>query len=52
MQHNELVQALRKVAIADGNIKLDKVWTAAIKDGEISYAQLGSAMSSVKKKRF
>ena len=52
MQHNELVQALRKVAIADGNIKLDKVWTAAIKDGEISYAQLGSAMSSVKKKGF
>ena len=52
MQHNELVQTLRKVVISDENIKLDKVWTAAIKDGEISYAQLGSAMSSVKKKGF
>jgi len=52
MQHNELVQTLRKVVIADENIDLGKVWTAAIKDGEISYAQLGSAMSSVKKKGF
>ena len=52
MQHNELVQTLRKVVIADENIDLGTVWTAAIKDGEISYAQLGSAMSSVKKKGF
>ena len=52
MQHNELVQTLRKVVISDENIDLGTVWTAAIKDGEISYAQLGSAMSSVKKKGF
>ena len=51
LQHNELVQTLRKVVV-DENIDLGQAWTAAIKDGEISYAALGSAMQTVKKKGF
>ncbi len=51
-EHNELVTALRKVVVKDENVKLNDVWTASIKDGEISYASLASAMQTLKKKGF
>ena len=51
-EHNELVTTLRKVVVKDDNVSLNDVWTSSIKDGEISYASLASAMQTLKKKGF
>ena len=50
-EHNELITTLRKVVVEE-NIDLSKVWTASVKDGEVSYAALASGMKAVEKEGF